>query len=153
MVSMVMLFAGLTSGAYVRMAKGDWLVFDIPLAFYLSTAIIIISSVTINWASVSAKKDNLKNVKTGLLLTLLLGLGFIWSQFSGWNSLVDQKVFFAGKLSNASGSFFYVLTGLHLVHLFAGIIALSVTYVRSLKERYNSQNLLGLQLCATFGIF
>ncbi len=153
MVSMVMIFASLTSAYIVRQEKGDWLQFELPRLFYISTAIIIMSSVTMNWVISSAKKNDFKNIKLAALLTLLLGLSFIICQFKAWGILVDQKIFFAGKYSNASGSFLYALTGLHLAHLFGGIIALLVVWIKSLGQRYNSENLLGIQLCAIFWHF
>ena len=152
-VSMIMIFAGLTSAYVVRHAKGEWLVFELPQLFYLSTAVILISSITMNWAIISAKKGNLKNIKTALTLTLLLGIGFVCSQFGGWGQLTRTGIFFTGTTSNASGQFLYVLTLLHLLHLAGGIVSLSITLSQSLKEKYNAQNLLGLELCATYWHF
>ena len=153
MMSMFMIFAALTSAYYVRMEKGDWLSFELPQMFYISTAVILISSVTMNWVLASAKKNNFKNIKIASLITLLLGISFVVCQFKAWGILVDQKVFFAGKYSNASGSFLYALTGLHLAHLAGGIIALLVVWIKSLGQRYNSENLLGIRLCAIFWHF
>lgn len=151
--SMIMLFAGLTSAIVVRKGEGNWLHFDMPQFFYFSTAIILISSITMNIALVAAKKNNSKQIKLMLGATLLLGLIFIRFQFSGWSELYAQKVVFAGKDSNASGSFMYVLTGLHLAHLFGGIIYLVVLFINSLKEKYNAGNLLSVQLCAIYWHF
>ncbi len=153
MVGMLMIFASLTSAYIVRQKKGDWLNFELPQMFYISTAIIIISSVSINWALSSAKKNDFKSVKWAALTTLLLGIAFTITQFQAWGALVDQKVFFAGKYSNASGSFLYVLTGLHLAHLFGGIIAVFVVWIKSIQQKYSSENLLGIRLCAIFWHF
>jgi cytochrome c oxidase subunit 3 len=153
MVGMLMIFASLTSAYIVRQKKGDWLNFELPQMFYISTAIIIISSVSINWALAAAKKNDFKSVKWAALTTLLLGIAFTITQFQAWGALVDQKVFFAGKYSNASGSFLYVLTGLHLAHLFGGIIAVFVVWIKSIQQKYNSENLLGIRLCAIFWHF
>jgi cytochrome c oxidase subunit III len=153
MGSMVMLFAAFTSAYYVRHEKGDWMVFQMPQIFYISTAVILFSSVTMNWALSSAKKNDFKNIKLASLLTLLLGIGFVICQVMGWNILYSQKIVFAGKYSNASGSFFYVLTLMHLLHLFGGMIALLVVWIKSTQEKYNSGNLLGIRLCAIFWHF
>ena len=153
MISMAMIFAGLTSAYVVRQGKGDWLKFELPQLFYVSTAIIIISSVTMNWVLSSAKNNNYKNIKLAALITLLLGLSFVVCQFKAWGTLVDQKVFFAGKYSNAAGSYLYILTGLHLFHLIGGLISLSFVWVKSLRNKYNSENLLGIKLCAIFWHF
>lgn len=152
-VSMVMIFGGLTSAYIVRMEQGDWLHFELPQLFYVSTTIIIISSVTMNWVLSAAKKNELKNVKIAASLTLLLGIAFIYCQVKAWGVLYDQKVVFAGDYSNAAGSFLYILTGLHLVHLIGGILSLLVVWVKSLGERYNSEDLYGIKLCAIFWHF
>lgn len=152
-VGMVMLFGGFTSAYVVRHEKGDWLDFTIPTTFFISTAIIIVSSITMNWAVIAAKNDNLKNIKSAMLLTLLLGIGFIISQYLGWKNLVEQKVYFAGRESNASGSFFYMITFMHLLHLFGGIIAVIVVNFKALAEKYSSKDYLGIQLCAIYWHF
>lgn len=151
--SMVMLFGGLTSAYVVRLAEGNWLKFAMPQVFYFSTAAMLISSLFMNLAVQDAKKDNYAGIKRNLAITFGLGLVFMICQFLGWSELVSQKVFFAGKDSNASGSFFYVLTGLHLAHLFGGMLYLLAVNIHSLKKKYNSQNYLSLQLCATYWHF
>lgn len=153
MGSMVMIFGSLTSAYYVRRESGNWMHFELPQMFYISTAVIIISSVTMNWVLSVAKKNDFKNIKLASWITLVLGMVFVITQFQAWSVLVDQKVFFAGKQSNASGSFLYALTGLHLAHLAGGIIALTVVAIKALKEKYNSENLLGIKLCAIFWHF
>ncbi|HIA36935.1 MAG TPA: heme-copper oxidase subunit III [Flavobacteriales bacterium] len=153
MVSIVMLFAGLTSAIVVRRAEANWMLFEFPQAFYNSTLIIIISSLTLIYAARSAKADNYTGIKTGVGLTLLLGIGFVFAQFTAYKELVDAGVFLAGAQSNPSGSFMYVLTGLHLAHLFGGIIVLIVVFVKSLLLKYNSKKILGLQLCAIYWHF
>lgn len=152
-VAMIMIFGSLTSAYVVSRGKGGWLQFELPQLFYVSTAIILISSVTMNWTLSAARKNNLKHIKIGAFITLLLGGAFIICQFKAWGELVDQKVFFAGKSSSGSGSYLYALTGLHLVHLIFGIFALMVVLVKSLGEKYNPENLLGIRLCAIFWHF
>ncbi len=149
-VSMLMLFAGLTSAYIVRIADGNWVYFDLPKVFYLSTGIIIASSVLINFAMMSVKRNHLTRVKLFLFFTLLLGFGFVFSQFYAWKSLVDQGVFLVG---NVSGSFLYVLSGLHLLHLVGGIIFLTVILIKALLGHYNSEKKLGMELCATYWHF
>lgn len=153
MISMSMLFAGLISAIILRKAEGNWLDFDYPIWFYISTILILISSFTINSAKKYIKKDQLKIAEKYLKWTLILGLGFTLSQTLIWSSLFDSGVYFTGPGSNASGSFFYVLTLLHLLHLAAGIIALIITYKNLIFGLYSSQNLLGVELCAIFWHF
>ena len=151
MVSMIMIFAGLTSGYIVRQAEGNWMSFEVPLAFYFSTGLLIASSITMFWAQKAVKKDQLQSIKIALILTLGLGLAFVFSQFLGYNQLVNEGVYFTG--GNIAGSFFYVITGLHIAHLAGGILALIFTSGKSIMEKYNSSNLLGIQLCAMYWHF
>ena len=151
MASMIMLFAGLTSGYVVRQAEGNWMQFEVPLAFYFSTGLLMASSVTMLWAQKAVKNDQLQSLKTALIITLGLGLAFVFSQFLGYNQLVNQGVYFTG--GNIAGSFFYVITGLHIAHLAGGILALIFTSGKAIIEKYNSGNVLGIQLCASYWHF
>ncbi|HKR05869.1 MAG TPA: cytochrome c oxidase subunit 3 [Bacteroidia bacterium] len=152
-VSIIMLFAGLTSGYIVRQAEGNWVHFELPKIFYLSTAFIVISSLFMQWALWSAKKNHRGNLLTGLIITLGLGLAFSFAQFLGWTKLVEMKVFFGGVTANPSGSFLYVLTGLHLAHLAGGLIYLLFVITNSIRGKYNSEYSLPIQLCAIYWHF
>jgi cytochrome c oxidase subunit 3 len=152
-VAMIMIFGSLTSGYIVSRGNSSWLHFELPQLFYVSTAVIMISSVTMNWTLSSAKKNNYKGIKIGSLLTFLLGLTFVICQFKAWEYLVDQKIFFTGPTSNVSASYLYVITALHLAHLAFGLVAVLVVWVKSLLQRYSSENLLGIRLCAIFWHF
>src|ERR1700741_2575198 len=152
-VSIVMLFAGLTSAYVVRADNGNWLLFNLPNVFFVSTAIIITSSITLFISLQMAKWNNQKAVVLGLLATFILGLAFTYTQFQGWSELTQKGIVFAGKYANASGSFLYVLTGLHLAHLFGGLISVLVTLINALRRKYNSENTLGLELCSIYWHF
>ena len=150
MVSMVMLFAGLTSGYIVRQAEGNWHVFELPGVFFLSTAFILLSSGSMQWALNSVKRNDNKGLVTGMIVTLGLGLAFCFTQFMAWSKLVEQGIFFIG---NPSGSFLYVLTGLHLAHLVGGILYVIYVTFRSIQMKYHSGSYLPVQLCAIFWHF
>ena len=152
-ISIVMLFAGLTSAYVVRADNGNWLLFDLPNAFYLSTGVIVTSSITLFFAFQMAKKNNKKGIIIGLILTFILGLLFTYFQFEGYGELYSKQIVFGGKSSNAAGSFLYLITFLHLLHLFAGLIVLLVTLVKGLKGKYDAQNTLGLELCSIYWHF
>ncbi|MCS6968701.1 MAG: cytochrome c oxidase subunit 3 [Cytophagales bacterium] len=152
-VSIIMLFAGLTSAYIVRRAEGNWLEFELPRIFYYSTAVIIISSLTMHWAYVSAKKDELGKLKAGLWLTFLLGVVFLVLQWLGWVELVEMGVFFAGSQSNPAGSFLYVLSGLHGLHLIGGIIFLLIILAAAIRLEIHSKAMVRLEMCATYWHF
>jgi cytochrome c oxidase subunit 3 len=149
-VSIIMMFGGLTSGYIVRRGEGDWVVFDMPTAFYTSTGLIILSSITMYWALISVKQNNKKNLINALLITLVLGIAFSISQWIGWKQLVDNGIFFIG---NPSGSFFYVLTGLHLAHLAAGVIFLIYVLFKSILNKYKPDSYLGIRNCNIYWHF
>jgi cytochrome c oxidase subunit III len=151
LISIIMLFAGLTSAYIVRMAEGNWEYIDLPLKFYFSTAVIILSSISMNMAMGAAKNNDKSKIKSGVLLTLLLGLIFMVLQALGWRELVEQGFHFTG--SGASGSYFYVLSGVHFAHVAGGIIALVYVFSQSLKGAYSADNKLGLELCSTYWHF
>ncbi|MES2628098.1 MAG: hypothetical protein V4616_03930 [Bacteroidota bacterium] len=88
--SIVMLFAGLTSAYIVSQADKFWVKITLPSAFYVSTALIIASSVTLWMALKSARQSQTAAVKRYVLFTLILGLGFAWFQFRGWGELFDK---------------------------------------------------------------
>jgi cytochrome c oxidase subunit 3 len=153
LTSIVMMFIGLTSAYIVRQEEGQWLVFDLPGQFHLSTVLIVLSSVSMWWSTRSANSNNYAGVKLGLLVTLALGIGFSISQLLAWQELTEMGVFFAGKESNASGSYLYAISGIHLAHLAIGILSLIYTFARSLRGAYSSSNKLGLELCAMYWHF
>lgn len=153
MVSIVMFFAALTSAVIVSKGAGNWKPFELPDTFLFSTVFIVLSSVTYWFAFRSAKNNNKTSLKIGVMLTLILGLLFALFQFISWGNLVDQGIFFTGSESSVSGSYLYAISGLHLAHLFGGLISLLVVYVKSNRGMYNSENLLGLQLSTTYWHF
>ena len=151
--SIVILFAALTSAYIVREAEGNWVKFELPSLFYFSTACIVLSSVFMNMAMVAARKNATKSVQTTLGITLLLGILFVVGQFLGWKALVHEGIFFAGNKSNPSGSFLYVITGLHVAHLVAGILYLVYVFSQSFKIQVSTKDLMRLELCATYWHF
>lgn len=153
MVSIVMLFAGLTSAVVVRKGDGNWLEFEIPSMFLYSCFVIAASSIALILANWAAKNDKKQLVTTFVSSTFILGFVFVYTQFQGYSQLYEQEVFFTGAMHNASGSFFYVISWVHLAHLAGGLIALLVVFFNALKGRYNSKNLLGLQVCSMYWHF
>lgn len=150
-VSIVMLFAALTSAYIVKQADGNWLSFELPGIFAVNTVIIAISSLTMHLAYLAAKRDALNRVKWMLLITVVLGLLFLVGQYISWSELVKNNVYFVSNY--ASGSFIYIFTGLHGVHLISGIIFLLVTFGSSFKLRIHSKNLAQIEMCMTYWHF
>ncbi|MCU0394020.1 MAG: cytochrome c oxidase subunit 3 [Thermoflexibacter sp.] len=152
-VSIVMIFAGLTSAYLVKQAEGNWLLFDLPIIFYISSGVILLSSITMHWAYLSAKKDNFNTTKIAMSVTVVLGFAFLVTQIMGWNDLVNMGVFFAGSQSNPAGSFLYVFSGLHGLHLVSGIVFLLIILVAVFKYQIHGKNMVRMEMCATYWHF
>jgi cytochrome c oxidase subunit 3 len=90
--SIIMLFAGLTSGYYVSMGKSFWLKYPMPIGFYLSTLFIALSSLSFWWAIQGAKKDKQGQLKGAMAATLLFGAAFLYFQFQGYGQLIEKGV-------------------------------------------------------------
>lgn len=148
-----MLFAGLTSAYVVRADNGNWLVFDLPKIVFVSTALIICSSLTMLVAQRAIKNGNLKVTSIFIALTFVLGIGFFVSQIEAWKNLTAQGIFFVGKYSNASGSFLYIIALVHLFHMIGGLIALLVSLTKSLLKKYSASDYLGIELTAIYWHF
>lgn len=125
LVSSFIFFAGLTSG-YIVYTAGDpsrGINTILPDVFKYSSAVIILSSLTMHMAYMSAKKLQFRKQNLFLLITALLGIVFFVFQFQAWNILFDRGVVFSGN-RNASQSFIYVFIASHLLHIVMGIILL-----------------------------
>ncbi len=149
-VSVMMLFAALTSAYVVKQSDGEWLDFIMPSMFNYTSILIVLSSLTIHWALIETKKENLKNIRIALALTFIFALAFIYGQYLAWSELVDQGVYFVG---NAAGSFLYVLTGVHGVHLFSAILFLLYVLYSAFNSNHNPKRLLRMEMCVTYWHF
>ncbi|HET8829521.1 MAG TPA: cytochrome c oxidase subunit 3 [Pelobium sp.] len=144
-VSSIIFFAGLTSGfiVYSGDGAGKSLNVDLPKAFIYSTVVIVVSSLTMYLASLSAKKLKFAQQKLWLWVTFALGLLFISLQVYGWTVWTGLGIYFVN--SNATISFVYALSLFHVVHIVAGLImiltALKASYgtVPSIKNTFRME--------------
>ncbi|MFT5953578.1 MAG: cytochrome c oxidase subunit 3 [Cyclobacteriaceae bacterium] len=150
LISISMIFASLTSAYIVKKSEGNWLIFDFPDLFIYTSILIVVSSITMHLAYLSAKRNNIPMVRVWLLMSGLLAAAFMYGQYQSWGELVDQNIFFVG---NAAGSFIYIFTGLHVAHLIGGVIFLSIVIWRSFRYLVHSKNMLSIELCATYWHF
>lgn len=154
MVSMIMIFAGLTSAFVVSKSRADWLKnFELPTPFFWSTAVIILSSLTFHLAKKAIQKDNRSATTTYLLLTLGLGLLFVFLQFQGFDAIIARGFYPTGPSSSVTTTFLFVLAVVHLAHLFGGLLSLFVIIYKHFKQKYNSSQTLGIELGAMFWHF
>lgn len=150
LVTVVMLFAGLTSAYIVRRADGNWTNFELPSILWFTTVVILLSSVTMQWAFIAAKKDDTKTVRLMSVLTSILGLVFLIGQVLGAIQLGKEGVRLSG---NPSGSFVYILAGVHAVHLVSAFILVLFVLVNSFRFKNSRKYLLQIELCTTYWHF
>ncbi len=131
--TIIMMFASLTI-AYLCLSQTspDWRAIQLPRLLWVSTALILSSSVTFEFARRAWRRGTATSAQTWLLLTTLLGAGFIASQFFCWQQLVAQQIYLE---KNPYRSFFYMLTGLHALHIVGGIAALVYLLLRVRRVR------------------
>ena len=153
-VSMVMMFAGLTSAYVVSKSRPDWLTeFELPGAFYWSTVIIILSSVTLFLAKKKILGEERKLAAILLIATIALAIGFVFLQLRSFEQIISSGYYFTGSESTITTSFIYVVVLAHLVHLAGGIIVLLVLIYNHFKQQYGCGQILGFELGATYWHF
>ena len=166
MISITMTFAGLTSAFIVSSSRPDWLdSFVLPNWFTISTVSIVLSSIFFQLAKFRLDKyvrvslpENINiyiernNVNILLVLTILSAIVFVVSQFLGFNEIISQGYYFTGPESSVTTSYVYILVFLHLAHLFAGMIVLTVVISKFNKQKYE-KNKLGFELALIFWHF
>ncbi len=123
---------------------------SLPGTLWISTVIIVISSLTMHSAVRAVRDDRLQALKIGLLLTTMLGMLFLVSQTVNWFSLVAASL---TAKTNLYGFTFYLLTGLHAAHVIGGLIPLAVVTVRSWQGRYSAAFHPGVEYVAIYWHF
>ncbi len=141
--SICMMFAALTSAYIVKKNQGNFLEFDFPMLFTISTVVILTSSLTMYLAYKAFKEQQLSKYKTLVTATFLLGVVFIVLQILGFKELGLNHIALVGNMSNPSASFFLVIVGLHIVHIVGGLLFLLIRVFKNAeKETLNSIEML-----------
>ena len=166
LVSISMFFASMLSAFIVEKADvGNWKDFILPVYFtidwnnesvdigyfLISTVIIIISSLLLLFVKPLLK--NGKSIFSLVFIVFILGILFTYFQIKGWQELTNQGVYLTGVGSNVAGSFLYILTLTHLLHLFGGLVGLCISTIKSKQNLYSINNYLGLELTSIYWHF
>ena len=149
-VSIIMMFAAFTSAYLVRRAEGNWLEFGIPKIFTYSTIVLVLSSISMHLAYWASKKDRFLLLRSAISITFVLGIVFLVMQVLGWGELTRNNVFLVG---NPSGSFFYVLSGLHGLHIISALLVLIFAMVASFQLKIHAKRLHQIEMCVTYWHF
>ena len=148
-----MLFMAFTSGfiVYAGGSKSHQLNLQLPKIFAYNTIVIVLSSVTMFLASRAAKRLQFNTQRLYLWATIALGVLFFVLQVYAWNQLIAMRAYLINP--NASISFVYIMTGVHLLHIFAGLLLL----VNSLRKSYRTTpqviNLFSMDMSSIFWHF
>lgn len=151
--SIVMMFAGLTSAYVVKRAQSNWLEFSIPHEFWISTAVILLSSLTMHLAVKAFKDKQRKKYRVLLNVTVVLGLLFGLLQWFGFADLQDRGIQLFGNGSNPSASFLGIIVGLHFLHVLGGIVALLISFFRAYRVRVKTYDVVPVEIVATYWYF
>ncbi|HLH32352.1 MAG TPA: cytochrome c oxidase subunit 3 [Terriglobia bacterium] len=147
LTAILMLFAGLSSAYIVLRGMPTWQNIELPSLLWPNTAVLLMSSVAIELARRAIRRNDPQSMKRWLGVGGVLGLFFIIGQLAAWKQLVDTGVYLPSTLQS---SFFYILTGLHAIHLFGGVVGLSVVLVKAFRNRLTFFDHEPLKLCASY---
>ncbi|MFZ1530467.1 MAG: cytochrome c oxidase subunit 3 [Ferruginibacter sp.] len=148
--SMLMMFAGLTSAFIIKRNQAGWISFDLPPVFWYSTAVILLSSISI-WMAQQAFKARLMNrYRVLMALTLVLGVLFLVLQYVGFKQLWAKGITLTASVSY---SFLYVIVGMHALHLLGGIAALVFMLLRAFGSKVKTYSTVPVELISTYWHF
>jgi cytochrome c oxidase subunit III len=128
----LMFFMALVSAYIVRKGfpNSDWRSLNVPRILWLNTAILLASSVTLEFSRRRRARGDEEGFRHCWGVTAILGLFFIAGQAIAWKQLAAAGVYLA---TNPSSSFFYVFTGAHALHLLGGICGLITIMLRDTR--------------------
>ncbi|GAC1448002.1 MAG: cytochrome c oxidase subunit 3 [Chitinophagaceae bacterium] len=148
--SIIMMFAGFTSAYIVKREQPGWISFSMPVIFWYSTAVMLLSSVLMQVAVSAFKNRDMVKYRNLITLTTCLGILFIVLQVMGYWKLNRMGVKVEGS---GGGVFFIIIFGLHALHVLGGVITLMVLFFRSLSNRIRSYNAVPVEVAATYWHF
>jgi cytochrome c oxidase subunit 3 len=151
--SIIMMFAGLTSAYIVKRSQANWVMVEIPWMFWLSTATILLSSLTMHLALRSFKERKMPSYRRMMVVTAVLGIAFLVLQVAGFQAYRSMDIRLVGAGSNASHSFLLAIAGLHGLHVLGGVIALTVMAIRAISARRRSYDSVPVEVVATYWHF
>lgn len=149
--SILMMFAGLTSAYIVKSNQAGWQDVKTPQVFWYSTAVILLSSLTLQVALRSFKQRQMNQYRRLIAVTVLLGTAFVFLQWTGFMQLWNSGIQFSGVAG--AGQFLYVIFGLHALHVTGGIIALLVMMVKAFWGKFRIYGSTGLEVATTYWHF
>ena len=133
-----------------RMEMGDWRPLQEPWLLWPNSAVLILSSIALHWAVVSARRGDSDGLRLGLLAGGALAAVFLVGQLAAWRQLIALGYFAS---SNPANAFFYLITGMHGVHLIGGLVAWIRTMVKLRRGDEIARVGASAELCAIYWHF
>jgi len=144
------LFTLLISAYTMRMEMGEWRPAPVPKLLWLNTGVLILSSGALQWAQVAARRGKMDGLKAGLLAGGGMALAFLAGQLIAWRQLDAAGYYLT---TNSAAAFFYLITGVHGLHILGGLVALGRTMDKAWRGLKLDQMRLSVELCATYWHF
>jgi len=147
LTAVIMLFAGLSSAYIVLRGVPTWQGIQLPWLLWPNTALLLLSSVAVDISRRAIRRSDVQSMRRWLAAGGILGIAFLAGQLAAWRQLVNAGVYLP---STQQSGFFYILTGLHGLHLLGGLVALGLVLVGALRHRLSALNHEPLKLFALY---
>ena len=141
------LFALLISAYHMRMMEADWVKLAVPKVLWLNTAVLILSSIAMQWTRSAAQRGQIDGVRTGLIAAGVFAFSFLAGQLWAWQQMDAAGYFLT---ANPAYSFFYLLTALHGLHLLGGLWVWGRTTAKVLRGVEVGKVRLSVELCTVY---
>jgi cytochrome c oxidase subunit 3 len=150
MASIIMMFAGLTSAYIVKSNQPKWTTFEMPVLFWYSTAVLLISSLTMHLSVSAFRNREMGKYRKCITITAVLGSVFIFMQLIAFYSIWDSGITLKGS---GAAPFMYIIFGLHGLHVLGGIVALLFMFFRAFSSRVRSYDPVPVEIVSTYWHF
>jgi cytochrome c oxidase subunit III len=148
--AIVMMFAGLTSAYIVKRNQAGWVSFNLPVAFWYSTAAMVLSSLSLVFAGRAFREREMPRYRGLITVTVILGVLFIVLQVLGFKALWASGITLQGQVSY---SFLYVIVMLHGAHVLGGLVALALLFLKAYSKKNRIYTSLPVELASTYWHF
>ncbi|TIR40748.1 MAG: cytochrome-c oxidase, partial [Mesorhizobium sp.] len=133
-----------------RMALSDWQALPLPRVLWFNTGVLVLSSIALQCASVAARRGEIDAVRLGLVTAGLTALAFLVGQLVAWRELTADGYLLT---ANPANSFFYLITGMHGLHILGGLVGLGRTTAGAWNGAPPERLRLSVELCAMYWHF
>jgi cytochrome c oxidase subunit 3 len=150
LASIIMMFAGLTSAYIVKSNEPKWTALDMPIIFWYSTAVMLLSSLTVQLSLTAFKNRDMGRYRRLITITALLGVLFVFMQLAGFYTLWSSGITLKGS---GAAQFMYVIFSLHALHVIGGVLALLFMFFKAFSSSVRNYNAVPVEVVSTYWHF